>query len=187
MYTGTLPQGDWWPGGFSSAEWAVVPFTSTSAADTGDYYAGVRPSLKMVGQKPHVVWHQWYGPSLVAAGLSATGAVDPAGQLDNEHNVNRHYPYKVSYATYREGTDPGDLETAKANWVSTTLRVFQSDHILAWADLALASVDGGSTYDLHVALHRRRGFVSADDSYAWDVWYTNEASSYRNYLPVLFK
>jgi hypothetical protein len=69
--------------------------------------------------------------------------------------------------------------------VSKTVQVFASDRILARPALALATTDGGQTYDLHIAVHKRQGFVDGDDSYAWDVVYTNDAEYHIIYLPVV--
>jgi hypothetical protein len=182
VYTGTQPHRDWWPGGASTDRWAVLPFTATSATDTAEYYAGLRPAIDMAGRTPHVAWHQWEAP--VPSAASAEWV--PLGELPSEHLIDSQYPYRVSYATYRPGIDPDDLAAARSSWVSKTLEVLNSDRILAWPALALASSDGGRTHVLHVALHRRREFVPADQSYAWDVVYTNENRYYSAYLPVVF-
>ena len=188
VYTGTAPQQDWWPGGASADRWAVLPFTSTSATDTAEYYAGLRPSLDMVGRTPHVAWHHWDASALFASALGAAEKeLEPLGELPSEHLVDSQRPYKVSCATYRSGTDPLDLEGARASWVSRTLQVLNSDRILAWPSLAFASTDGGRTHVLHAALHRRSDFVPADESYAWDVMYTNDVVYYSVYLPLVFK
>jgi hypothetical protein len=183
VYTGTLPQYDWWPGGASSDRWATLPFTSASATDLAEYYAGLRPALDVVGRTPHVVWHHWSAPSIAAA----RDELDLLGELPSEHLVDSRYPYKVSYATYRPGVDPRDLDQGRANWVSTTLQVLNSDHILAWPALAWESGDGGRISLMHVALHQRQGFVATDDSYAWDVLYTNDDVYYALYLPAMLK
>jgi hypothetical protein len=185
VLTGTDAQSSWWPGGSSPSQWATMPFTVTSGANTGDYYAGVRPALKMVGQVPHVVWHQWHPPGSEASSLPLPAQVGPADEFDE--NLAVYYPYTVSYATYKAGTNPSDLESAKANWVAKTLKVFQSDRILVWPDLALSSTNGGVTYDLHVALHQRQQYVAKDGSYAWDVWYANEYSFYHGYLATIHR
>ena len=182
-FTGTVAQQDWWPGGASADRWAVLPFTDTSATDTAEYYAGLRPMLDMVGRTPHVAWHHWDAPVLSAA----EDELSLLDELPNEHLVDSHYPYKVSYATYRSGVDPRDLDGARVSWVSRTVQVFDTDRILAWPDLALASTDGGRTHVLHAAVHRRREFVPADQSYAWDVLYTNDNVYNSIYFPVLFK
>jgi hypothetical protein len=180
------PETGWWPGGYTASEWATMPYTVASAADTGDYYPGVRPSLHMVGKEPHVVWHQWYPPGSVrSAGeeLAATAGVAPSGELTNEYLVSESAPYRVSYATYQAGTDPSNLEAAKTRWVSETVRFYGSDHVLSWPDVALASTDGGTTQSLHVAVHYRQAYK--DGSYGWDVCYANDGSFHQNYLPVL--
>lgn len=187
VYTGTVPQRDWWPGGGSTDRWAVLPFTATSATDTAEYYAGLRPALNMVGRMPHVAWHHWDASALFASALLAEDELAPLGELPSEHLVDSQHPYKVSYATYRSGTDSLDLEGARTNWVSRTLHVFGSDRILAWPSMALASTDGGRTHVLHAALHQRREFVPAAGSYAWDVMYTNDTVYYSLYFPVVFK
>jgi hypothetical protein len=183
VYTGTVPQRDWWPGGASAERWAVLPFTATSATDTAEYYAGLRPALDMVGRTPHIAWHHWDASALLAAGAE----LGPLGELPSEHLVDSQRPYRVSYATYRSGTDPLDLDGARAGWVSKTLQVFGSDRILAWPSLALASTDGGRTHVLHAALHQRKEFVPAVGSYAWDVMYTNDTVYYSLHFPAVFK
>ena len=110
---------------------------------------------------------------------------NPQDELVSEHLVSVAAPYKVSYATYREGTDPDDLELAQSSWVSKTLLVLNSDQILARPDLAVVAHEGSPTPLLHVALHRRQGYVSANDSYAWDVWYTHDNTYHHIYLPAL--
>ncbi len=182
VYTGTLPHKDWWPGGASVDRWAVLPFTATSATDTAEYYAGLRPALDMVGRTPHVVWHQWEAPKLSAA----SAELELLGELPSEHQVDSQHPYRVSYATYRSGVDPSNLDGARASWVSRTLQVLNSDRILAWPAVALDSTDGGRTHVLHAVMHRRREFVPADQSYAWDVVYTNDNQYHSVYLPVVF-
>jgi hypothetical protein len=183
VYTGTLPQYDWWPGGASADRWATLPFTSASATDLAEYYAGLRPALDVVGRTPHVVWHQWSAPSISAA----RDELDLLGKLPSEHLVDSRYPYRVSYATYRPGVDPRDLEQGRTNWVARTLQVLNSDHILARPALAWESTDGGRTSLMHVALHQRQGFVTADDSYAWDVMYTNDDVYHVLYFPAMLK
>jgi hypothetical protein len=183
VYTGTLPQDDWWPGGASADRWATLPFTSASATDLAEYYAGLRPALDIAGRTPHVVWHAWSAPSISAA----REELDLLGELPSEHLVDSRYPYKVSYATYRQGVDPRDLEQGQASWVSTTVQVLNSDHILAWPALAWEAGDDSRTSRMHIALHQRQGFVAADDSYAWDVLYTNDDVYYAVYLPAMLK
>jgi hypothetical protein len=181
VYTGTAPLTDWWPGGASAEQWATLPFTSTSATDTADYYAGLRPALDMVDRTPHVVWHAWTAP-----GASAEVEMAPLGELPSERLVDNQHPYRISYATYRAGADPRDLEGAHASWVSKTLQVFGSDRILAWPAVAMVPIDGGGAHILHAAIHRRGQFVDVDQSYAWDVVYTNDSAYYTRYFPMLF-
>jgi hypothetical protein len=107
--------------------------------------------------------------------------------LASERLVDSQHPYRVSYATYRAGADPGDLEKAHTSWVSKTLEVFGSDRILAWPAVAMAPTDVGGTHVLHAAMHRRRQFVDEDQSYAWDVVYTNDRVYHSVYLPMLFR
>jgi hypothetical protein len=180
VYTGTLPNTDWWPGGSAVDQWATMPFTSTSATDMADFYEGLRPSLKLAGAVPHVVWHRWESP--LSAPLSE---LEPQDELSDEHLVDDQYPYRVLHATYRPGTDPSDLQKAESRWVSEILYVMESDRILASPDLAFSTLTGGSTYELHVALHRRSSYVQSEGSFGWDVWYTNNATFYRDYLPFL--
>ena len=156
-------------------------FTSTSATDTADFYEGLHPSLKLVGPVPHVVWHGWDAPS-----LSRLAELEPLDQLSSEYLVDDRHPYRVSYATYRPGTDAGNLQQAQSSWVSETLQIVESDRILASPKLALGSLDGGKTYQLHVALHQRREYVLDDNSFAWDVWYTNNDSFDYSYIPFFF-
>ena len=176
VYTGTVPSTDWWPGGAATDRWAALPFTSTSATDTADFYEGLRPSLKMVGSVPHVVWHHW--------DFTMPAQLEPQDELPDEHLVDDMNPYRVSYATYRRWTDPRNLPNAQHRWISETLHVMESDQILASPDLALSSLDG-TTYQLHVALHRRGGYVPSERSFGWDVWYTNNVIYDRDYLPLV--
>jgi hypothetical protein len=181
VYTGTVASTDWWPGGSAADQWAVLPFTSTSATDLADYYEGLRPSIRLVGPVPHVVWHHWdYSV------LAQQEKVVPQGPLPDEYLIGTQDPYRVSYATYRPGTDSRNLPQAQSRWVSQTLRTMETDHILASPDLALASIDG-TTYQLHVALHRRGSYVPQEGSFGWDVWYTNDESFYGLYLPILIQ
>jgi hypothetical protein len=60
----------------------------------------------------------------------------------------------------------------------------ESDRILASPDLALSTINDGKTYQLHVTLHRRGGYVP-NEGFGWDVWYTNNVTFYRDYLPFL--
>lgn len=180
VYTGTNATTDWWPGGSARDQWAVLPFTSTSATDIADYYEGVRPSLKLVGPVPHVVWHHWTAPR-----PAQQNELEPQAELPDEHLIDDQHPYRVSYATYRPGTDPRNLHQAQSRWVSKTIYVMENDHILTVPDLALSSIDGGKTYHLHVALHRRGAYVPQEGSFGWDVWYTNDETFYRLYMPFL--
>jgi hypothetical protein len=179
VYTGTVPSSDWWPGGAATDQWAVLPFTSTSATDTADFYEGLRPSLKMVGSVPHVVWHHW--DFTMPARLSEVEAQSP---LPDEYLVDALNPYRVSYATYRPGTNARNLPNAQHRWISETLTVMESDQILASPSLALSSFEG-TTYQLHVAVHRRGNYVPADRSFGWDVWYTNDIIFDYQYLPLV--
>jgi len=180
VYTGTAAATDWWPGGSAANQWAVLPFTSTSATDTADFYEGLRPSIKLVGAVPHVVWHHWTAPQ-----QSQLDELEPQGELPDEHLIDEQQPYRVSYATYRPGTDLRNLPKARSSWISKTLYVIENDHILASPSLALSTINGGNTYQLHVALHRRGAYVPQEGSFGWDVWYTNDATFYRTYMPFL--
>jgi hypothetical protein len=182
VYTGTTPYTDWWPGGIAADQWAVLPFTSTSATDMGTYYGGLHPSLKLVGPTPYIVWHQWESPLPMQS-----SELDVLAQLPDEQLVNQRNPYRVAYATHRPGTDSWDLEQARSSWVSKTLRTQATDRILASPALALSTVDNGRSYQIHVALHRRGAFVAADRSFGWDVWYTNDSTVHQSYLPILLK
>jgi hypothetical protein len=179
VYTGTLPQDHWWPGGSGASEWATLPYVGTSLANSGDFYGGLQPSIQLVGKQPHVVWHQWYA--------TAANQVHLSGDIGSEFLVSSQQPYKVSYAWYKAGTDPTNLPAARNNWVSKSLKVLQTDRILAAPRLAMVSTGSGTPPDLHVALLQRQGYDSSSASFAWDVWYTNGSSFHRNYLPVLFR
>jgi len=181
VYKGAAVDTDWWPGA-AADQWAVLPFTSTSATDIADYYEGLRPSLKLVGPVPHVVWHQWTAPQ-----RSQLNELDPQAELPDEYLVDERHPYRVSYATHRPGTDSRNLPQAQSRWVSQTLYAMGTDHIFASPDLALSSIDGGNTYNLHVALHRRGDYVPQESSFGWDVWYTNNESFYILYVPITMR
>jgi hypothetical protein len=189
VYTGTQPRTDWWPGGAAPNRWASLPFTATSATDVADFYQGLRPSLKLAGKMPHVVWHQWDPPSASAAAQAiAEGSreLGSEGQLQDERLVSDQNPYRVLWARYSPGTDPLDLPKAQSSWISTALQVLEHDRILASADLALSQTQGGAP-ELHIALARRAHYLSADRSFAWDVWYTNDSRFVSSYFPVLMR
>jgi len=178
VYKGDAVDTDWWPGA-AADQWAVLPFTSTSATDVADYYEGLRPSLKLVGPVPHVVWHQWVAPQ-----RTQLNELDPQAELPDEFLVDERHPYRVSYATHRPGTNSWNLPQAQSRWVSQTLYAMGTDHIFASPALALSSLDGGDTYNLHVALHRRGDYVPQEGSFGWDVWYTNDGTFYSHYMPI---
>lgn len=180
VYTGTVANTDWWPGGAAADQWAVLPFTSTSATDLADFYEGLRPSLKLVGPVPHVVWHQWTAPK-----PDQLAELEPQDELPNEYLVDDRHPYRVVYATHSPGTDSRNLPQAQSRWITKTVQALGTDRIFSSPDLALSSLDGGKTYDLHVAMHRRGVYVPQEGSFGWDVWYTNNETFDSYYLPVL--
>ena len=155
VYTGTTPSTDWWPGGSAADQWAVLPFTSTSATDTADYYEGLRPSLKLVGAVPHVVWHRWDSPAATQQASWSRRASCPTSTWSTTG-----IPIASPMPPIAREQTPGTLEQAQTRMgLKDTLCHGKRPHprfARLWRFLPSTAA---RRYQLHVALHQRGAYV----------------------------